>query len=148
MRKERLEIGVGLFLLTGFLAFAYLASQFGELPLFNYGNHYTVQAEFENITGLKKGANVSMAGVQIGRVAAISLNSDDLALVSLELEREVQLSDDAIASVKTQGIIGDKFIKISQGGSDDLLDEGGLITETESALDLEELVSKYIFGKV
>lgn len=148
MRKESLEIGVGLFLLAGFLAFAYLSTQFGEFSLFSSGKYYLVKAEFENITGLKKGANVAMAGVSIGRVADIRLDSDDLALVSMDLEKGIKITDDAIASVKTQGIIGDKFIKISQGGSEDYLQSGDTISDTESAIDLEELVSQFIFGKV
>ncbi len=148
MRKESLEIGVGLFLVTGFLAFAYLSTQFGEFSLLSSGKYYTVQAEFENITGLKKGANISMAGVYIGKVSGIALNSDDLALVSLDVQKGLHISDDAIASVKTQGIIGDKFIKISQGGSEEYLQPGDFMSETESALDLEEMISQFIFGKV
>lgn len=148
MRKENLELTVGLFLLAGFLAFAYISTQFGEFTFFNSGKFYTLEAEFDNISGLKKGANVSMAGVQIGRVADIALTKDDMALVSLELRNDVQVSEDAIASVKTQGIIGDKFIKISQGGAEELLQSGDLITETESVVDLEDLISQFVFGKV
>jgi phospholipid/cholesterol/gamma-HCH transport system substrate-binding protein len=76
------------------------------------------------------------------------LAENDRALVHLQINNGVKITDDAIASIKTQGIIGDKYIKISQGGSDDLLADGGFLSETESAVDLEELVSKYIFGDV
>ncbi len=89
-----------------------------------------------------------MAGVKIGRVSKISLGEEDLARVSMMINKNVSITDDTIASVKTKGIIGDKYIKLLQGGSDKTLEDGGIISETESSLDLEELVSKYIFGDV
>ncbi|MCK5436373.1 MAG: MCE family protein, partial [Desulfobulbaceae bacterium] len=89
-----------------------------------------------------------MAGVKIGKVSKISLGEEDLARVSVMINRDVSVTDDAIASIRTQGIIGDKYIKLTQGGSDEILKNGGLISETESSVDLEELVSKYIFGDV
>ena len=89
-----------------------------------------------------------MAGVNVGKVSTISLAENDQAQVWLQINNGVKITDDAIASIKTQGIIGDKYIKISQGGSADLLVDGSFMMETESAVDLEELVSKYIFGKV
>ncbi len=148
MKKNNVEAIVGLFLIAGFLAIAWVSLQFGEFSVFTRQQHYTLKADFDSVSGLKKGALVSMAGVDIGRVSGISLSEDAQASVLLFLEKDVRISEDAIASVKTQGIIGDKFIWISQGGSDDFLAEGDVITETESALDLEELVSKYIFGDV
>ncbi|MEN8256602.1 MAG: outer membrane lipid asymmetry maintenance protein MlaD [Thermodesulfobacteriota bacterium] len=148
MRKSRFDFIVGLFLLIGFGAFAYMTTQFGEFSLFESGKYYTVTAEFENIAGLKIGANVSMAGVVIGKVSEIELSKDDMAHVSLYLEKKVKIADDAIASIKTQGIIGDKFIKINQGGSEDIVKEGDLLFETESAIDLEDLISQFVFGKV
>lgn len=148
MRKSRFDFIVGLFLLVGFGAFAYMTTQFGEFSLFESGKYYTVAAEFDNVAGLKIGANVSIAGVVIGKVSGIELSKDSMAHVSLYLEKKVSLTDDAIASIKTQGIIGDKFIKISPGGSDMLVEEGGLLFETESAIDLEDLISQFVFGKV
>lgn len=148
MRKSRFDFIVGLFLLVGFGAFAYMTTQFGEFSLFESGRYYTVAAEFDNVAGLKVGANVSIAGVVIGKVSGIGLSEDNMAHVSLYLEKKVKLTDDAIASIKTQGIIGDKFIKISPGGSDMVVEEGGLLFETESAIDLEDLISQFVFGKV
>ena len=90
-----------------------------------------------------------MAGVQIGHIADISLDLEkQIAVVEMKIQNEVVLTDDVIASVKTAGLIGDKYIKLSSGGSDEILKPGDLITETESALDLEEMVSKYVFGGV
>ena len=148
MKKINLELVVDFFLIAGFCAFAYITLQFGEFSLFTRQQHYTVYADFDSVSGLKKGAVVSMSGVNIGKVSKIILSSDEMAQVSLFLPKNIKLTDDAIASIKTQGIIGDKYIRISQGGSDEYLKEGDMLTETESAIDLEELVSKYIFGDV
>ena len=148
MKKINVDAIVGLFVLVGFLAFAYMSLQLGEFSVFSMEKTYSVRANFGNVSGLKRGALVEMAGVNVGKVSNISLGEDDLAQVELLINNGVKITDDAIASIKTQGIIGDKYIKISQGGSEELLVDGAVITETESALDLEELVSKYIFGDV
>ncbi|HJV65325.1 MAG TPA: MlaD family protein, partial [Geomonas sp.] len=96
-----------------------------------------------------KGASVEIAGVEVGRVEEISLDPKNFrARVSLKLRRYVKLQDDVIASVRTRGIIGDKFLLLKPGGSDIPLKEGGVIRETESSVDLEELLSKYIHGQV
>ena len=110
-------------------------------------DYYSVDAQFDSVTGLKVGANVEMAGVPIGKVEAIALDSErQVARVRLKIQSSVILTDDTIASVKTAGMIGDKYIKLSPGGSDLVLKSGDTIIETESALDLEELISKYVFG--
>jgi phospholipid/cholesterol/gamma-HCH transport system substrate-binding protein len=148
MKKINFDAIVGLFVLAGFLAFVYMSLQLGEFSVFSMEKTYSIQAKFANVSGLKRGAIVEMAGVNVGKVSNISLGENDQAQVQLQINNGVKITDDAIASVKTQGIIGDKYIKISQGGSEELLANGGVISETESAVDLEELVSKYIFGKV
>lgn len=148
MKKINFDAIVGLFVLAGFLAFVYMSLQLGEFSVFSMEKTYSVRATFGNVSGLKRGALVEMAGVNVGKVSNISLGENDRAQVELLINNGVKITDDAIASIKTQGIIGDKYIKISQGGSEELLADGAVITETESALDLEELVSKYIFGKV
>ncbi len=148
MKKISFDAIVGLFVLTGFLAFVYMSLQLGEFSVFSMEKTYVVRANFGNVSGLKRGALVEMAGVNVGKVSTISLAENDQAQVWLQINNGVKITDDAIASIKTQGIIGDKYIKISQGGSANLLVDGSFMTETESAVDLEELVSKYIFGKV
>lgn len=148
MKKASFEFIVGVFLIFGFVAFTYISLQFGEFSIFTRGQNYTVFALFDSVSGLKKGASVTIAGVDVGRVSDIRLTRDELAKVALYLSKDIKITEDAIASVKTQGIIGDKYIRISQGGSDTFLEEGEVIMETESAVDLEELVSKYIFGDV
>jgi len=148
MRKINTDLVVGIFLLAGFLCFVYLSMRLGEFSPFASGNSYTLTAAFDNVSGLKEGAVVEIAGVKIGKVTAIVLDRDDRAGVSLQIDKGIKLGDDAIASVKTRGIIGDKYIKITPGGSEDFLGDGGRLIETESAVDLEELVSKYVFGGV
>jgi phospholipid/cholesterol/gamma-HCH transport system substrate-binding protein len=146
MKRGNLELIVGVFVLAGLACLAYLAIHLGKMEVF--GSGYQVVATFDNISGLKKGAAVEVAGVDVGRVEAIQLSSGDRAYVTLRLERGVTLHDDAIASIRTKGIIGDKFVKLSPGASDKVIPPGGKIRDTESAIDLEELISSYIHGKV
>ncbi len=146
MKKTSVETAVGVFVLIGLISVAYLTIKLGKMEWFG-DNYYTLDAQFDSVSGLKSGAQVDMAGVEIGQVAGIRLDNErQVAVVSLKIRKEVILTDDVIASVKTSGLIGDKFIKLTPGGSDRLLKSGDLIIETESALDIEELVSKYVFG--
>jgi len=147
MKKLNMELAVGLFMILGFLAFAYLSLQLGEFSVFSMAEQYVVEAEFTNVSGLKQGAEVEIAGVKVGNVARISLGENDLAKIGMLIDRKVEITDDAIASIRTKGIIGDKFIRIMQGGAEETLGDGGVIQETEPAIDLEELVSKYVFEK-
>ena len=133
-------------MMVGLLAVAYLTLNLGGLELFG-GDYYRVHASFTSVSGLKTGARVEIAGVQVGKVSSISL-VDDQAEVVMALKPEVKIGSDVFASIKTQGIIGDKFVQLTPGMEDDYLHDGGEITETESAVDLEALISKYVFGKV
>jgi phospholipid/cholesterol/gamma-HCH transport system substrate-binding protein len=146
MKRGNLELIVGVFVLVGLACLAYLAIHLGKMEVI--GSGYQVAATFDNISGLKKGAAVEVAGVEVGRVEAIQLSMGDRAHVTLRLEPGVKLHDDAIASIRTKGIIGDKFVKLSPGGSEKVIPPGGKIRDTESAIDLEELISSYIHGKV
>jgi phospholipid/cholesterol/gamma-HCH transport system substrate-binding protein len=145
MKKINTEFVVGLFMLTGFLAFVYLSVQMGEFSIFSLEKNYQREAEFDNVSGLKIGATVEIAGVTIGKVSEISLGEEDVAKVVLLINRGIEISADSIASIRTQGLIGDKYIKITQGGDEESLTDGGVIFDTESSIDIEELVSKYIF---
>lgn len=145
-RKFNLEVAVGAFMIIGIVALGYISIKLGRLEVIGTRG-YTVFAEFEKAGGIKPGAVVEIAGVQIGKVKSIGLR-DYQARVEILVNEGVQLQEDAIASVKTKGLIGEKFIQISPGGSDVLLKAGGKIRETESAVDIEELISKYVFGKV
>ena len=148
MKKINVEFVVGLFMIAGFLCFVYLSLQLGEFSVFAGDRTYTLVADFDSVSGLKEGAILEIAGVNVGRVGRINLGENDRARVEIQVNREVAVSEDAIASVRTQGIIGDKYIRIIPGGSDIMLKDGDRIADTESAIDLEEMVSKYIFGDV
>jgi phospholipid/cholesterol/gamma-HCH transport system substrate-binding protein len=146
MKRGNLELVVGIFVLAGLACLAYLAIHLGKMEVWGHG--YPVKATFDNVSGLKVGAAVEVAGVEVGRVESIQLSPGDQAKVILRLEQDLKLHDDAIASVRTKGIIGDKFVKLSPGSSEKLIPPGGKIRDTESAIDLEELISSYIHGKV
>ena len=136
---------VGVFLLAGFASFAWIAVKMGDLDLFKEES-YDVTASFTSISGLKEGAALELAGVVVGKVTKIELNEEEYeATVFMDVVKTVQLSDDSIASIRTSGIIGDKFIKLTPGGSDIFLESGDMIEETEASISIEELVSKYIF---
>jgi phospholipid/cholesterol/gamma-HCH transport system substrate-binding protein len=146
MKRGNLELVVGLFVLLGLSCLAYLAIHLGKMEV--WGGGYQVTAQFDNISGLKVGAAVEVAGVEVGRVESIRLSPGDQAKLVLRLEPGLKLHDDAIASIRTKGIIGDKFVKLSPGNSEKVISQGGKIRTTESAVEWEELISKYIHGKV
>ena len=146
MKKTSVETAVGVFVLIGLICVAYLTIKLGKMEWFG-DDYYTLEARFNSVSGLKAGAVVDMAGVEIGQVADIHLdNQKQVAIVRLKIKKGVMLTDDVIASVKTSGLIGDKYIRLTPGGSDRILKSGDMIIDTESALDIEELVSKYVFG--
>mgnify|MGYP001100261767 CR=1 FL=1 len=146
MKKISIETAVGVFVLIGLISVAYLTIKLGKMEWFG-DNYYLVDARFDSVSGLKSGAQVDMAGVEIGQVADIRLDNErQVAIVRMKIEKDVTLTDDVIASVKTSGLIGDKYIQMTPGGSDRILKAGDTIIETESALDIEALVSKYVFG--
>jgi len=143
-----ITLWVGIFILIGLMCTAYLTINLGKLDFFG-PDGYQLSARFDSVSGLKSGAFVEIAGVQIGEVTSIHLDpKDQVAVVKMMINSNIHLTDDVIASIKTSGLIGDKYIKISPGGSDTILKEGDIIYETESAVDLEALISKYVFGGV
>lgn len=146
MERAKLELVVGVFVLVGLGCLAYLSIKLGKLEVIG-GDNYVVEAEFTSASGLKSGASVEIAGVEVGRVKGIALQADR-AMVALAIQNGVKLYSDSIASIKTRGIIGDKYVALSVGGGGDPLKEGEKIRDTESGLDLEELVSQYVHGKV
>lgn len=148
MKKYSKETSVGVFVLICLLCVGYLTIKLGKMEVMG-DNTYSVHARFTSITGLRVGADVEIAGVPVGKVASIILDTEDSrAKVTFAIRKDVPLTDDVIASVKTSGLIGDKYIKLTPGGSAESLTDGGEITDTESAVDLEELISKYVFGGV
>ncbi|MGD0586393.1 MAG: outer membrane lipid asymmetry maintenance protein MlaD [Oryzomonas sp.] len=149
MNMAKLEMIVGAFMIIGILCLGYLSIKLGKMELVG-GDYYTVSAKFDSVSGLKPGARVEIAGVEIGKVDRIALDSKgwDQALAYLKIKSGIKIGDDVIASVRTSGIIGDKFIMLKPGGSDHFLKNNDMIRETESAIDIEDLISKFIHGKV
>ena len=141
-----IELMVGVLMVLGILCLGYLSLKVANIEL--WGNHgYEVVAVFNDIGGLKSGSDVVIAGVVVGRVERVSLE-DYEARVVLQIEPGLQLHEDAIVSVKTSGLIGEKFIQISVGSAEALIKPGGRIRQTESAVDLVSLISKYAFGSL
>jgi phospholipid/cholesterol/gamma-HCH transport system substrate-binding protein len=146
MERSKVNIAVGVFVVLGVLALAYLSIRLGKVSFLG-GSGYVVTADFPSVGGLKAGSTVEIAGVEVGRVDSIGL-ADYQARVVLRMDSGVKLQEDSIASIKTKGLIGEKFIRISPGASDKLIKPGGRIRDVEAPVDLEELISKYVFGKV
>ncbi len=146
MFNKKTEFTVGVFMIVGIVALVYLSVSLGNIELFGSSKFIKATALFDSVAGLKNGANIEIAGVQVGKVTSIGLE-DDMAIVELSIFKEVPITDDTIASIRTNGVIGEKFIKLTPGGSDDMLENGGVIMDTESAISIEELISKYIFEK-
>ena len=147
MNKRKIEFYVGLFVVIGLSCTIYLFTVLGEIS-FVKDNRYPVYGFFTSVSGLKPGASVQIAGVEIGIVSNVSIDTKRLvAKVEFSINKDIKLSEDVIASVKTSGIIGEKYIDILPGGSDIMLEPGGQIYNTESSLDIESLVRKLIFNK-
>jgi phospholipid/cholesterol/gamma-HCH transport system substrate-binding protein len=148
MRKTFVEIMVGLFVILGCVCIGYLTIRLGKMEFFS-SDEYVLKAKFNSVAGLKKGAPVNMAGISVGRVTRLFVDLQlQMAVVEMKLDKTITLGDDVIASIKSSGLIGDKHIQLTPGGSDSILKPGDTITETESAVDLESLISKFVFGSV
>jgi len=141
-RSFSLEFFVGLFTMVGCVAIGYLAIGLGGID-FGTSGSYIIHAEFDNVSGLKQGASVELAGVQVGSVSELRLK-DPMADVVLKLDKGFRIRDDDIASIRTKGIIGDRYVKISRGGSDKYLTDGARMTETESVVDIEDIIGKIV----
>lgn len=146
MKRNTLELAVGLFMLIGFGAFGYLALQLGEVPFLTASSTYILKAEFDNVAGVKKGASVQIAGVVVGEVADIALSGSEVAMLSLKIDKKLKVPVDSMASVKSQGIIGDKYIQLSLGSDETHFKPDETLVETESSVDIESLISKFAFG--
>jgi phospholipid/cholesterol/gamma-HCH transport system substrate-binding protein len=146
MRKFDLELAVGIFMIAGIVCLAYLTIKLGQLEVLG-GKGYEIQAVFSSSGGLKTGSSVVIAGVEVGRVKKVILD-DYQARVTMSLPLEVKIQEDAIASIKTKGLIGEKYVEISPGGLDENLEPGGVIRDTQPPIDIEQLISKYVFGTV
>ncbi len=142
---KRTELYTGLFIVFGLFCFAWVALSLGGLRMFG-DSRYVYYAEFQSTSGLKPGAIVEIAGVQVGNATDLVLK-DNRARLVLRIERNIKIPVDSIAAIRTRGLIGEKFVKITPGGDDELLKPGQEISETESVVDLEEMIGKFIYDK-
>jgi len=148
MKKHKVEFLVGLFALLSIAALGWLTLQAGtgSMPA---GETYLIESRFANAGGLHSGSTVLMSGVPVGRVEDVRMEpSDYSAIVTLRILTTLRLPSDSMASIKTSGLIGDKFVSLSPGAEDTYLEPGARITLTESAVDLESLIGKMAFGAV
>ena len=139
-------MAVGLFLIAGIMAFVYLILTLGEVSFLSRGSTYIINAQFDNVSGIKKGAAVQVAGVVVGKVSKMWLGDRGYAYLALRIAKTLKVPVDSIASVKSQGIIGDRFIQLKIGKDKKVFPSGGIIRNTKSAIDIESLISKFAFG--
>jgi phospholipid/cholesterol/gamma-HCH transport system substrate-binding protein len=144
MNHKTSEVVVGLFVLVGIICLGYLAIKLGKLEILG-DSGYPLYADFPTVAGLKRGDSVEIAGVKVGRVESLGL-ADDRARLTLRVDDGIKIQEDAIASVRARGLIGDKFVLISPGGSDKIIPSGGRIRETESPPDIPDLIGKLVGG--
>jgi phospholipid/cholesterol/gamma-HCH transport system substrate-binding protein len=142
---KKIEMIVGAFVLVGIISISWMAVKLGQIGGIG-ASGYVLEAVFTDAGGMRSGSDVMMAGVVIGRVDDVVVNDDSEAKLTLLIDDGIPVTSDAIASVRTKGIIGERYVRISQGGDDEILKAGDEIEETESAINIEDLVSKYIFS--
>jgi phospholipid/cholesterol/gamma-HCH transport system substrate-binding protein len=148
MKKYAMETTVGIFLVFGLLCIGYMTVKLGHVTFLG-DNSYSLFARFTSVTGLRVGSSVHMLGIEIGRVERLTMDQkDQKAVVEIRIQEGIKIFDDAIASIKTEGLIGDQYLSIDPGGSGAPLAPGGSITETQPAVDMADLIGKYAFGEV
>ncbi len=148
MKKYSKETMVGIFVVIGLIAIGYMTVNLGNVGFFG-DNTYTLLANFNTVTGLREGNPVNMLGLEIGRVHKFTMDQENQVVkVEFKINKGFEIYDDAIASIKTEGLIGDKYVAMDPGGGGDLLANGDTITDTNSPTDIMDLISKYAFGDV
>lgn len=148
MKKYTMETIVGIFVVFGLLCVGYMTVKLGKVDIMG-DNSYSLVAKFTTVTGLRIGSPVNILGIDVGRVEKITMDQENQkAVVELRIKKNIKVYDDAIASIKTEGLIGDKYLNIDPGGGGDLLKHNGVIVDTQAAVDIEQLISKYAFGEV
>jgi len=148
MQKYTLETTVGIFLVIGLLLIGFMTVNLGHVSLLG-DNAYPLSARFASVTGLRAGSPVYMLGIEVGKVGKLTMDQESQkAAVEIRIQQGIKIYDDAIASIKTEGLIGDMYLSLDPGGAGKLLAPGGIITETQPPLDIADLISKYAFGEV
>jgi len=148
MKKYAIETTAGIFVVIGLVCIVYMTVKLGHVSFLGEDT-YPLYAKFTTVSGLRTGSPVDMMGIEVGRVERLTLDQQNqMAMVEIRVQRDIKVYDDAIASIKTEGLIGDKYLSIDPGGARRLLRPGGTITETQPAVDIVDLIGKYAFGEV
>jgi phospholipid/cholesterol/gamma-HCH transport system substrate-binding protein len=148
MERTKLDLWVGMFVVAGIAALVMLALKVGNLSTYNVSDSYQVQAYFSNIGGLKPKASIKSAGVLVGRVTDISLDTERYeAKVTMNLDKRYQFPKDTFANILTSGLLGEQYIGLAAGGDAEMLKGGDQIKKTQSAMVLEDLIGKFIYSK-
>ena len=148
MKKFKMETAVGIFVVIGLVCIGYMSIKLGDVTIFG-DNSYSLFAKFSSVSGLKTGSSVQMLGIEVGKVENMVLDQDrQQAVVELRVQNGIVIYDDAIASIKTAGLIGDKYVQIDPGGGGDVLNKGADIIDTNPPLDIESLIGKFVFGSI
>jgi phospholipid/cholesterol/gamma-HCH transport system substrate-binding protein len=148
MNRSTLDLWVGIFVAIGLAALLFLALKVGNLASGNVGETYRLQAEFDNIGGLKVRAAIKSAGVVVGRVSEIRFDPESYkAVVGLQVDKRYQFPRDTILTINTSGLLGEQYIGFEVGGDSQMLKDGDVIKKTQSAVVLEKLISQFMFNK-
>jgi phospholipid/cholesterol/gamma-HCH transport system substrate-binding protein len=148
MKKYSIETVVGIFVVAGLLCVAYMTVKLGKVSLTG-DKYYSLYARFASVSGLRVGNLIEIGGIEIGRVERLNIDQENqVSVVELKIRKDIKVYDDASASIRTAGLIGDKFVEIEAGSSGELLKPGGIISETTSPMDLDKLIGKFAFGDI
>jgi phospholipid/cholesterol/gamma-HCH transport system substrate-binding protein len=148
MKKYSIETAVGIFVVIGLICVGYMTVKLGKVSLFGEDT-YPLSARFAAVSGLRVGSSVEIFGIEVGRVTNLRIDGErQMGIVDMKLNRGVKVYDDAAATIKSAGLIGDKYVRIDPGGSGEALRPGGIITQTSVPADIEDLIGKYAFGDV
>ncbi len=146
MKKYTMETAVGIFVVLGLICVGYMTVKLGKVSLFGEDT-YPLYARFASLSGLRVGSTVEIFGIQTGSVTSLGIDAErQMGIVGMKINKDVKVYDDAAATIKTSGLIGDKYVKIDPGGAGEPLKPGGTIAQTSVPADIEDLIGKYAFG--
>lgn len=148
MKKYSMETAVGIFIVVGLICVGYMTVKLGNVSLFG-DKSYPLFARFTSVTGLRVGSSVEVYGIQVGSVTGLSIDQEkQMGIVGMKIDKGTVIYDDSSATIKSAGLIGDKYVKLDPGGSGEALKPRGMITQTSVPADIEDLIGKYAFGDV
>lgn len=148
MKKYSIETTVGIFVVIGLICVGYMTVKLGNVSLFGE-NTYPLYARFASVSGLRVGGSVEIYGIQVGSVTSLGIDAErQMGVVGMKINKGTKVYDDAAATIKSSGLIGDKYVKIDPGGAGEPLKPLGIITQTSVPADIEDLIGKYAFGDV